>query len=241
MTKIPRITMIRLALILAVIVIQQALLQRADHRTLDAGLVSDSSDAVHDTTRLVVVDTTAASDSGLVWQRRAVQEAQRADALDGALHEERVARADVTVIVPTVDTTIAMPRPGTSEKIRQGPYSIEVDHTTPAAGDSAPVLGLRVALDTLHLGVRIGCGTAARGGVRPASVSVLAPSWAQVRLDQVEQEPTVCQAPANNAGFVGRIRALTRRIGLTVGYGPLRTGGVMAVGPTVSIGLRIWP
>ncbi len=241
MTTITKIGAIVIAFALAVVVIQQTLLQRADHRTRDAGLVRDSSDAVHDTTRLVVVDTTAASDSGLVWQRRAVQEAQRADALDRALHEERAARAELSVIIPAVDTTIAIPRPGMGEKIRQGPYTIEVDHTTPAVGDSAPVLGLRVALDTLHLGVRIGCGAAARDGVRPASVSVLAPSWAQVRLDQVEQEPTVCQAPANNAGFVGRIRALTRRIGLTVGYGAVRTGSVLAVGPTVSIGLRIWP
>jgi hypothetical protein len=225
-----------------VIVVQQALLDHADHRTQAAGLVRDSAEAVHDTTRVIVVDTSGV-DSAKVWQRRAVQEAQRADALDRALSEERVARAEVAIATPTVDTAVALPASGTTEMIRQGPYTIEVDHPILTAADSGSVVGLRVALDTLRLGVRLGCGAAARDGVRPASVSVSGPSWARVRLDRVEQDPAVClSAGSTDVGTAGTLRSLIRRVGVTVGYGALlTTDGALAVRPIVGIGLRVWP
>jgi hypothetical protein len=226
-----------------VIVIQQERLHRATVRDIRVGLSQDSLDASHDTTRVVrVMIDTGGGDSIRVWQRRAEQATQRADALDRVLREERVARADVRLSAPSLDTTVTLPARGAEQVIRQAPYTLSIAGATNASSDSNAVVGLHLTMDTLALGVRIGCGAANPLGVRPTSVSVSAPAWATVRMDRVEQDPSVCNAKAlATVTGGGAVRGLVRRFGVTVGYSVVVVGGEVVSRPGVTVGFRIWP
>ncbi len=226
-----------LGLAVLVILIQQERLWSGQRRAITTGLAQDSLGAAHDTTRQVVT-----SDSANVWQQRAIQATQRADALDRTLHEERVARATVQLTSPAMDTLIAMPPPGTTQEIRQAPFTLSIEAPPPDVRDGSATLAVRVTADTLTLGLRIGCGPPSRLGVHPAAVSVSAPTWATVHLDQVEQDPAVCNAKALAAASrAGRIRNLINRIGISAGYATALAGNTVMVRPALMVGLKIWP
>ncbi len=225
-----------------VIVVQETRLHGAEQRAITASLVRDSLEASHDTTRLIEVvpsSDSISSDSALVWQRRAVQAAQRADALDRALGEARMARATVQVATAGLDTAVVVPVPGTTQVIRQAPYTLAIEGSPGVRLDTAASIRLRVTTDTLTLDVRVGCGVASHLGVRPASVSVSAPTWAHVALNQVEQDPLVCNATALPGH--GVVRRLIDRLGVTVGYSALVADGAVVIRPTIGVGFRVWP
>src|ERR1019366_4271595 len=72
--------------------------------------------------------------------------------------------------------------------LRSAPYTVHADVALPPP-PGAGRMDVRVDLDTLALEMRIGCGPAGASGVRPASVTTVAPAWASVRPDRVGQAP----------------------------------------------------
>ncbi len=223
------------------IVVQEARLRGAERRLVTASLVRDSLVAVHDTTRMVSAGEVIGGDSVRLWEQRAVQATERADALDRALGEARVAQVEVRVATAQMDTTVAMPEPGGEQVVRQAPYTLSIERPATRSADSASAIGVRIVSDTLKLGMRIGCGAPGRLGVRSASVSVSAPTWASVALDQVEQDPSVCNVAVVSVVRGGVIGRLLGRVGVTVGYSALVADGGVVLRPTVGIGVKIWP
>ena len=199
-------------------------------------------------------------DSLRAAQRRAIQVEQRADRLDAALKLEKVARgrleASVVALRATIrsDTVYVARGVGVRRSIgdgvrnavfdlRQAPYTVHADVSLPAP----PARGrmeVSVELDTLTLEARVGCGAAGSDAVRPASVTVVGPAWASMRLERLEQSPGVCSASALRAQG-GRWPALRRfidRFGVSVGYAAARgPNGVVVAGPGLAAGFRIWP
>ena len=239
-------------------------MQREEERAARAALVKDTLEAARDTTRAVrLIGTGGKSlfDSLRVVERRAVQTAQQADALDRALKSERVVRdrleatiADLrsSAVAETVFVADGASVGGAAASVRvlratfdvrQAPYRVQADVTLaepPARGR----MDVRVALDTLGLELRVGCGAAGPEGVRPASVSVAGPSWASVRLGRVDQAPGVCAPGVNSREGTTRsvLRRFVERFGLTVGYAAARTpSGTVVAGPAVGVGFRVWP
>jgi hypothetical protein len=105
-------------------------------------------------------------------------------------------------------------------------------------------MDVSVELDTLALEARVGCGTARGDGLRPASVTVVRPAWASMRLERLEQSPAVCSATALKA--VGTrwpaVRRFIERFRLSVGYAAARgPNGVVVAGPGLAAGFRVWP
>jgi hypothetical protein len=241
---------------LAVAGVQSVRLDAARVRCVRAAMVADSAAAARDTTRVVPLigrGDKPLFDSLRVVQRRAMQIGQRADALDRALGLERVVRARLETTVGElrrsgVAETVLVTTAGDSVRravfdVRQAPYTVHAEVVLPQAPKRA-LMELRVALDTLGLDVRIGCGSAALESVRPASVSVAAPAWANVRLGRVEQAPEVCAR-----GVFGDhderwsvLRSISRRFGVTVGYVAARAeNGTVTAGPGIGLGFRLWP
>ena len=226
-------------------------MQREEERAAEAALVRDTLEAARDTTRALPL-IGALGDSLRVVERRAVQTAQRADALDRALARERVVRdrleAAITALASSaVAETVFVTGEDSVRRaafdVRQTPYTVNAEVALPRPPERAR-LELRVALDTLALEVRVGCGKADNEGVRPASVNVVGPSWASVRLGRVEQSPNVCaqRAERRGAGMRSALRRFAERFGVSVGYAATRGGdGTVVAGPGVAAGFRVWP
>jgi hypothetical protein len=135
--------------------------------------------------------------------------------------------------------------------LRQEPYTVHADVSLPEP-PAAGRMDVSVELDTLALDIRVGCGDAGSKGarpersewVRPASVTVVAPAWALMRLARVEQAPSVCSA-APSATESGRWSGLLRfaeRFGVSAGYTAARSStGTVVAGPGLVAGFRIWP
>ena len=103
---------------------------------------------------------------------------------------------------------------------------------------------VEVQLDTLALELRVGSAAAGREGVRPASVNVVAPPSASVRLGRVEEAPEVCGIRGANStsGQWASVRRLVERVCVSVGYSALRApAGTVVPGVGVGLGVRIWP
>jgi len=181
-------------------VVVAVLLVVAWHRSQEArteALRADRAEARADTTRLLAVGAVLDQQ---VWERRALQQEQRADSVDRELRLTRKAYVALRVSIASLDTTVhgqtAALVSDTAVRtahfdIRQVPFTAAADvrlPPPPAAGD----LELRVSLDSLLLDLRLGCGQAGVGGVRPASAVVSGPPWARVALGRVEQAVEVC-------------------------------------------------
>jgi hypothetical protein len=221
-------------------------------RVRQQALARDAVEAAADTSREVRASIAVLGDSLRVAQRRAVQAQQRSDALDRALGLERAAqvrmRAQIDGLSARVrsETVYVSATDGVRRAafdVRQAPYSVHADVVLPAPPDSGR-MDVQVTVDSIALDVRLGCGAAGTAGVRPATVTVVAPRWAAVRLGRVEQAAAVCSGmvrkPAN--GFPVSIRRLVERVGVTAGFGLTRdASGVVIAGPGVMIGVRAWP
>lgn len=182
-----------------------------------AALVSDSSAAAADSTRAVQLQV--AGETITVWQRRALQAAQRADSLDRALGLERAARyqiiASVTPLTASVTGAVtpsaAAPVLSTAGSvhasdavrtgafvIHQAPYHLVASVTLPPPpGRGAMTVG--VTLDSARIALRVGCSAADASGVRPASVTLSGPAWLSLQLGELTQEPRVC-SPERSRG-----------------------------------------
>lgn len=215
---------------------------RAEAAALRASFMADSLEAVHDTTRELRVSVAALGDSLRVVARRAVQVKQKRDALDRELRVERIAReqlavrvAELSSVVQSRPETVYAAASGRARRavfdLRQAPYTVHAEVAMPADTGRAS-MRLRVTLDTIPLGVRLGCGARGALGVRPAVVSVTAPRWASVRIGRVEQAPELCGVPV-----VDRRKDMLRRFGVAVGYVVSARGR----GIGVAIGMRLWP
>jgi hypothetical protein len=173
--------------------------QRAEARATQAVLAQDTVEAARDTSRALPL-IGVLEDSLRAAQRRAIQVEQRADKLDATLKLERVAREQLEASVVALRTTVRsdtvyMTRADSARHaafdVRHAPYTVHADVSLP----EPPARGrmdVSVELDTLALDVRVGCGAAGNEGVRPASVTVVRPAWALMRLSRVEQAPSVC-------------------------------------------------
>jgi len=233
--------------------------QRVEAEAKQAVLAQDTVEAARDTSRALSIEGVL-GDSLRATQRRAIQVEQRADKLDAALRMERVARdqleASVVALRATVRTdTVSIERdpgtPGTRGDgvrravfdLRQEPYTVHSEVAIPAPPASGR-MEVEVALDTLTLEVRVDCGIAPVDGVRPASLTVISPTWASIRLGRVEQTPTVCSpitARTSGAGWAV-LRGFIERFGVSVGYAATRTpSGTIVAGPSLALGVRVWP
>lgn len=227
-------------------------MQRAESRAAEAALARDSVQAVRDTTRAIHMDVAALAESLRVVQRRAVQTAQRADRLDRALGLERAARVELRARIPALSTaaraeTVLVATPDDERRaafdVREAPYTVHAEVALPRDPGRAR-MELRVDLDTLALELRVGCGTSAEAGVRSATASVVAPRWAAVRMERVEQAPGVCSGGAvkTERGRWAALRRFVERFGVSVGYAAARgSDGTVVAGPGVVAGFRVWP
>ena len=162
--------------------------------------------AERDTTREVAIvnGTLAASlgDSLRLFERSVRQVPQQPDALDAAIGAERTANYRLAATIDSL--TAAATRPSVLDRashtrrahfyISQPPYAVDADVEQSERPDSLVTLALQVRLDTLPLTIRLTCGPADSLGVRSASVVTIAPQWASLRLDHLEQDPAICAA-----------------------------------------------
>ncbi|HVT39895.1 MAG TPA: hypothetical protein VHE78_12670 [Gemmatimonadaceae bacterium] len=253
-----------LALVAAIVLVgvQSWQLSSAQNRAARSGLAADSMQAARDTTRRIYyidaavlaaarADAARIGDSLRLFERRAVQALQRADALDRALGLERVARHRLEAMVVGLRRQVVTDSVHSSGSdslrhavfdVRHAPYSVHAEVTLPRPPASG-LMAVRVDLDTIRLEVRVGCGKAAPNGVPPARVNVVSPAWAKIGLSRVEQSPGVCAAPGATAASGRRAwREIVERFGVTVGYGAARgPGGVVVAGPSVLAGVKVWP
>jgi hypothetical protein len=228
-------------------------MQEREEARVAAGLVRDSLAAAADSTRALHLRLEVLGESLRVVQRRAVQTEQRADALDRALGLERVARVRLAARVAPItrsarsDTVVGETSEGERSAafdVREAPYTVHAEVRLPPP-PAAGMMAVRVALDTLGLEVRVSCGVPGEAGVRPATATVLGPSWATIRMTKVEQSPDVCAGaghrPAPNL-FAAARRWLAERAGVAVGFGVVRDArGALITGPGVVVGVRAWP
>ena len=234
--------------------------QRVEARVAQAVLAQDTVEAARDTSRVLSIEGVL-GDSLRAAQRRAIQVGQRADRLDAALGLERVARERLEVSIVALRATVKSDTVVDDTRsvgvrraigdgvrreafdLRQEPYTVHADVSLPEP--PAPGrMDVSVELDTLALEVRVGCGAATSSGVRTASVTVVGPAWALMRLNRVEQAPSVCSA-SSRAAEGARWSAFMRfveRFGLSVGYAAARSSsGAVVAGPGLAAGFRIWP
>jgi hypothetical protein len=200
-------------------------------------------------------------DSLRAAQRRAIQVGQRADTLDATLRLERVAREQLEASIVALHTTVKSDSAVDDTRgvgvrrtmgdgvrraafdLRQEPYTVHADVSLP----EPPARGrmdVSLELDTLAFDVRVGCGEAGAEGVGPASVTVVGPAWALMRLARVEQAPSVCSIPprATESGRWSGLLRFADRFGVSVGYAAARgANGTVVAGPGVAAGFRIWP
>lgn len=206
-----------------------------DEARVSAALVRDSLAATADTTRLLHLQLETLGERLTVVQRRSVQTAQRADALDRALAAERVARLQLSAQFPALERTVRSDSVRADDssgdrsavfKVREAPYAVHAEVRLPPTPGTG-TMAVRVAMDTLALEVRISCGAGGEGGVRPAIASVVAPVWVTVRMQRVEQEPGVCLDTRGHrsSNLLAAAREWVRaRASVTAGIGVTRDG-----------------
>lgn len=164
-----------------------AMRQRAIARS--NGFRADSLEAVVDTTRVLI------DGERKVWGRRLLQADLKADSLDKLLKLKPTVVIQPVVHVDTLTDTVYAPVTGDSIRegsfrVRQPPFTVSATAALPPP-PSQGRLALTVALDSIVLGVRVGCGEKV-GGIRPATATVEAPAWASVHLNRVQGNRDVC-------------------------------------------------
>ena len=155
----------------------------------------DSVEALSDSTRSRLLDSLR------VVERRAVQAEIEADRLDKELGRETQVRAALRVKVDSLQESIGAPVTEDTAGVRTvewerylEPLRIQAKAIVPPEPKRAR-LDLTLDLDSIPMTVRVGCGEA-EGDFRPATVTVTLPPWADAKIEEVRQDPDVC-----NAGF----------------------------------------
>jgi hypothetical protein len=193
--------------VVSYLVVLKIELARAEARAVQLGLDKLALVARGDSTRHVdslalVAIRTVYGDSLQGVQKLVVQEQQRTDALSRALKQVQVFAGSLQLQVAQLRTTLA----GTattedSAGVRHGDFrvdSIRPYHVTAAVDLPRPprlgVLRLGISQDPMPLRARLGCLPKNSDGLRPASLTLIAPEYATVRLDSLSQAPEVCNA-----------------------------------------------
>lgn len=179
--------------------VQTCRLDAAKVRAGQLALRADSLEAAADTTH--ALNLRILGDTMSAFQRRVIQERQRADDLDKALKLERIARVAARLEVSELRAALSAPvtelegvRSGTFS-LREEPYTIAATATLPPP-PSQGTLGVSITLDPLTMRLRLSCGPTNTDGIRPALVTMFTPRWATVVLDSVSQAPELCRSPA---------------------------------------------
>ncbi len=210
-----RLPWLLLALAIGWGALQTVKASNARERAAQAALRATNEAAAHDSTRKLAGKVAELlGDSLQAVQRLVLQQQQRGDQLDRALGLERIAAAGLRVRIRDLEATIAgtpvHEDSGTKVRrsdftLRQPPYLI----TATAILPPPPALGsliARVQLDSIRLGLRLGCGKADKDGIRPAAATVTGPPWAELTITAVEQSEDLCQSPALKAKAPSRLK-----------------------------------
>jgi hypothetical protein len=200
------------AALLAVLLIvgQCAYIQTLRGQLADQTIQTLNAAAERDSTRLLGEKARALlGDSLSGYQKLILQAHLERDALDKALHQERVVtgqlRATIRELATTTTTSggVTLNPTDTTQRVghftvRDPPYTVEATATLPPPPTPGS-LALRVALDPLRVTARVGCGPQSNGA-RPATLTVLGPTWAAITLDSLQADPAVCSYHATQAG-----------------------------------------
>jgi hypothetical protein len=185
--------------------------RRAHAQLVQAGLAATNAIARADTSRALIVrawqDSAGAyHDSALVYQRAAVQERQRADGLDRALGQDRVALASLTLVVDSLRTGFQVASES-GGRLAADSASLPDTASWHFARDvwtadlwvhwaRTPEADLSVHLAPPHIEQRFDCGPPGPGGVRPASLNVtVSPAAYHAMLGTPQIDPAACNAP----------------------------------------------
>ena len=237
--KNPLVLLLTIVLAYAGVVTAQ---YRAERKSrLAAEFHGDSIAAVLDTTRLVHAAGIRA------FQRRVLQVTIERDSVDKALKIESVARLALDVRVRELETTDtstvtvddADVRPPQVERYVE-PYSFNLGVAVPPP--PAPALWrIGIRLDPIVLRPRIGCGEPIAGQlVRPATLTVEAPDWADISLTELRQSTEVCNPSPGGPGAVQSAVFTTTGGAFAGGAAVALTGGDLrdaAVGAGIGVGV----
>jgi hypothetical protein len=205
-------------------------------------LRADSLAAALDTTRAIALSLKSRNailgDSLQALERRAVQVAAvDRDALDKATGRTSVVRTGITVTPGTVKTEALGASTVSADSVRMAVFHVDSSAAVGSTRFVADVvtrippppalasLSLSLKLEPIHLEPRIQCGAPDAGGVRPASLAVLAPVGVTTTL-----EPLTIDVHACNPDF-GRptgIRVPLGTVGLLLGITAAITAAVVA-------------
>lgn len=158
---------------------------------------ADSLEAVADTQRVTFLGVLQ------LTERRVVQVAQARDSLDRLLKLRPTVKVAAVVTLPVVDTVVVGVASDTTGREatfshREPPYTVLAAVTLPVPPET-PQMRLAIRLDTIPLGLRLGC----RPGkpLATAHAAITSPIWAQVSLVALTQDPALCNAPRASYGF----------------------------------------
>lgn len=160
-----------------------------------AQLSLDSLEAVEDTTRQRLVGVLG--DSVAYWERRVVQLNEANDSLGEALEQRTVAHNRAVARVDELETQVhgiideqATPSgetvPGAVFELRRPPYTVWAR----AVISNPPILNFQIQLDSIPLGIRLGCGL--NDDLSKAYVGIRSPEWAQIRIVDAQQDDSIC-------------------------------------------------
>jgi len=195
------------ALIVLVIIVIVLLWQNGSLRGAEAkaALAATNEKALRDSTRKLTDIVTKQGETLSVYQRLALQQEQKSDAIDKQLDEMRRAllQFSVAIVQRTVRNAEGTPTTETAEgarkatfDVRTEPYTLHERVTLPKPPAKGMIDSLAIALDRLDLAARLGCTNKVNAlGMRDAQLTVTGPTWASVAISHVEQDPSVCPSP----------------------------------------------
>lgn len=218
--------------LVAAFLIQTSRLRREQSAHAKAALATVNAIAERDTTRLVFRDSLTR-----IVERLIVQRPQGSDAVDRELKQQRIALAALTSKIDRLSITAASSGGVTSDPadnvrhaafdVRKVPYTAHADVDVPRTGSAT--IKLDVAIDSIPIEIRPGCSKPDAHGIRSATLGVVSPPWAPLRITRAEQDAGLCRSPAIERAdrSDGRLR-----LSVVMGYG--YTFGVPIVARTGS-------
>lgn len=197
------------------------------------GRVNDRARA--DSSRNVAIS--GLNDSLKAQQRLVIQERQRIDNLARQIGGIQVSITNVTTSIkdlertniPGTTTTLPDASKETRFAVRDPPYTVDARVLHRSATE--PIMSrLSIRLDTARVQLRLTCGDRLPGNVRPAQVTLIAPSWLFTRLDSLSQSDEICSPEEKRERW---------SIGATAGYGMtyVADSSKFFHGPSISAGL----
>jgi hypothetical protein len=176
-------------------------------RLRGAELVRDSILVAADTTRLVLLN-----DSLQIVVRRVQQSEAERDRLDRTLRWQRQLTAELQVTIEEMRAATESVVVEDSAGVRHAFFehrSTPVHVTVQAAVPPAPALAtadIRVTIAPISLSARIGCGDRV-AGVRPATLSLTGPPWADLKIGYSQVSPDVCNPLPARMSPLERLRS----------------------------------